>query len=256
MNTKKFVVLFVTALSCSGMAQAQTYTDHLQKSKNGKGKVVITQSKEIDELVNGKASAQQKNVVPTKPATKDNQAPAPAAKKPAVDAATAAKTPQDVVKTREQNPQEQMRQTDNDSAKAHEAEKAEDARRAAEARRRAENKSREAEKTDAEDGEMNIPTVDMRKKVMRGSRKVTGYRVQAYAGGNTRNDRQRAQQIGNAIKMRFPDQPVYVHFYSPRWICRVGNFRSYQEAKRVLNQVKAMGYRSATIVSGKITVQY
>ena len=103
---------------------------------------------------------------------------------------------------------------------------------------------------------MSIPTIDMRKKVMRDARKVTGYRVQAFAGGNTRMDKQKAQQIGEAIKMKFPDQPVYVHFYSPRWICRVGNYRSYQEAEHMLRQVKAMGYSSATIVKGMITIQY
>ena len=94
----------------------------------------------------------------------------------------------------------------------------------------------------------------MRKKVMRGARNVIGYRVQAFAGGNTRADKQKAQQTGNAIKMRFPDQPIYVHFYSPRWICRVGNYKSIGEARRMLSAVKAMGYKSAIIVKGKITV--
>lgn len=106
------------------------------------------------------------------------------------------------------------------------------------------------------DDEMNIPTVDLRKKVMRRSYKVNGYRVQAYSGGNKRTDKVRAQQIGNAIKMAYPDQPVYVHFYSPRWICRVGNYRTYAEAQRMLKAVKKMGYKSAMIVKGKITVQY
>ena len=103
---------------------------------------------------------------------------------------------------------------------------------------------------------MSIPTVDMSKKVMRNSHKISGYRVQAFAGGNTRDDKQRAQQIGNAIKMKHPDQPVYVHFYSPRWICRVGNYRTYGEAQKMLNSLRAMGYKGATIVKGTITVQY
>lgn len=102
----------------------------------------------------------------------------------------------------------------------------------------------------------DIPTIDTSKKVMRGGRKITGYRVQAYSGGNSRADRQRAENIGNAIKMRFPDLPIYVHFYSPRWICRVGNFRTYKEANEVLKEVKSMGYRQACIVKGKITVAY
>ena len=104
--------------------------------------------------------------------------------------------------------------------------------------------------------ETDIPTVDMRKKIPLRSYKVNGYRVQVFAGGNSRNDRLKAERIGNAIKMRYPDQPVYVHFYSPRWICRVGNFRSLEEARKMLAKVKAMGYRQACLVKGKITVQY
>ena len=96
----------------------------------------------------------------------------------------------------------------------------------------------------------------MHKKVMRRSYKVNGYRVQVFAGGNSRNDKIKAQNAGNAVKQAFPSQPVYVHFYSPRWICRVGNFRTYEEANAILHQVKKMGYKQACIVSGKINVAY
>lgn len=112
------------------------------------------------------------------------------------------------------------------------------------------------QETQKTDEEFEIPTVDMRKKVMGRSYKVNGYRVQAYAGGNTRADRQKAQNIGDAIKLKFPEQPIYVHFYSPRWICRVGNFRTYEEAHAMLLEVKKMGYKQASIVKGKISVQY
>ena len=97
---------------------------------------------------------------------------------------------------------------------------------------------------------------DMRKKAMKNSYKVTGYRVQAFTGGNTRKDRQNAEAVGNAIKRRFPEQPIYVHFYSPRWICRVGNFRTYEEAHAMLLEIREMGYKQASIVKGKISVQY
>ena len=97
---------------------------------------------------------------------------------------------------------------------------------------------------------------DMSKKVMKNSYKVTGYRVQAFAGGNTRNDRRTAETVGNNIKRRFPAQPIYVHFYSPRWICRVGNFRTYEEAHAMLLEIREMGYKQASIVKGKISVQY
>ena len=101
-----------------------------------------------------------------------------------------------------------------------------------------------------------IDEPDMSKKVMKNSSKVTGYRVQAFAGGNKRNDRQAAENVGNAIKRRFPEQPIYVHFYSPRWICRVGNFRTYEEAHAMLVEIREMGYKQASIVKGKISVQY
>ena len=97
---------------------------------------------------------------------------------------------------------------------------------------------------------------DMSKKVMKNSYKVTGYRVQAYAGGNTRNDRRTAETVGNNIKRRFPEQPIYVHFYSPRWICRMGNYRTYEEAHAILTQVREAGYNQASIVKGKISVAY
>ena len=101
-----------------------------------------------------------------------------------------------------------------------------------------------------------IEEPDMSNKVMKNSYKVTGYRVQAFAGGNKRNDRQAAENVGNAIKRRFPEQPIYVHFYSPRWICRVGNFRTYEEAHAMLVEIREMGYKQAAIVKGKISVQY
>ena len=98
-------------------------------------------------------------------------------------------------------------------------------------------------------------TIDTSKKLMRGY-KVSGYRVQAFAGGNSRVDRQKAEQIGSDIKTHYADVPVYVHFYSPRWICRVGNYRTYEEAHQMLVSLRKLGYTQATIVKGKITVQY
>ena len=44
---------------------------------------------------------------------------------------------------------------------------------------------------------------EIQKKVMKGV-KVAGYRVQVFAGGNTRNDRLKAERIGSEIKGLFP----------------------------------------------------
>lgn len=191
-------------IGCISVADAQSsFTQRLQQSKNGEGKITVTQDKAIDELVNG----------------------------PAVTAPTRTKTT-----TTQQKPTETQQKT---------------------AEKPAEKKELEPKAVAVE--HHDTTTVDtpeeMQKKIMKGV-KVAGYRVQVFAGGNTRNDRVKAERIGSEIKSLFPGVPVYVHFYSPRWICRMGNYRTYEEAHAVLERVKNNGYQSAIIVKGKITVQY
>ena len=99
-------------------------------------------------------------------------------------------------------------------------------------------------------------TTNLSQKMIRNGHKVMGYRVQAFAGGNSRKDRQKAEQTRNSIKSHYPNVPVYVHFYSPRWICRVGNYRTYEEAHQMLVSLRELGFDQATIVKGKITVAY
>lgn len=210
---KQFLIAIVALLSISMSANAQKYLDHLQQHVQGQGTVTVNQSKDIEELVNGKPITETK--VQTHPKSEEE------------DILRKKATPDAKKKTIAEN----TKKTEH-----HETE----TREKTEPRDKVENES---------------VAVDMSKKVMRSSYKVTGYRVQAFAGGNSRADRQKAEQIGNAIKMRYPDQPVYVHFYSPRWICRVGNFRSQSEANAMLAKIRAMGYRQACLVKGKITVQ-
>lgn len=195
---KKQVAITAMLMCLVATANAQSFLDHLQ-DKQTKGSVTVTQSKEIDDLVNGKQIA-----IPTTPATTTTPATpkTPTTPKPSTSGNTTPKTTATTPSTT-----------------------------------------------------IDTATIDTRKKVMRNSRKVTGYRVQAYAGGNTRADRTKAQRVGNDIKSHFPNMPIYVHFYSPRWICRVGNFRTYEDAAEMLKEVKKLGYKSAVIVKGKVTVQ-
>lgn len=119
------------------------------------------------------------------------------------------------------------------------------------------NKHQEAKPHEQQPDTVAVESIDTRRKVMRGGYKVNGYRVQAFAGGNQRKDRQKAEQVGNTIKANYPDTPVYVHFYSPRWICRVGNYRTYEEAHEMLMNIRnKLGISGASIVKGKITVPY
>ena len=199
---RRLVTIAILCVGCAA-ASAQTFTQRLQKSNAGEGKVTVTQTKEIDDLVNGP----QDVVTPVKQNTQSNQ-----------------NTPTT------QKPLEPHKQAE--------------------------------EKTDhphiTTQPEMTTDTTytdEPRKKVMKGY-KVNGYRVQVYAGGNSREARVKAERTGREINALFPGEPVYVHFYSPRWICRMGNYRTYEEAHQILNAVKKLGYKSAIIVKGKITVPY
>ena len=182
-------------VGCLLAASAQTtFTQRIQKSNAGEGKVTVTQSKEIDDLVNG---------------------------------------PQDVNTQSNQNTQSTQKQT--------------------------EEKPQETQRPQVSTQPEMTPdttyTDEPRKKVLKGY-KVNGYRVQVFAGGNSRDARVKAEKTGREINALFPGEPVYVHFYSPRWICRMGNYRTYEEAHQILNAVKKLGYKSAIIVKGKITVPY
>ena len=171
--------------------RAQSFTERLQQSNVGEGKVTVTHDKSIDELVNTTPTEQRSS----QPQTEKTE-----------------KTQQSTTKSDITIP-------------------------------------------DIPDYTVTPDTIDSRKKVMKGY-KVNGYRVQVFAGGNSRNDRIKAEKTGEEIKNLFPGEPVYVHFYSPRWLCRMGNYRTYEEAHEVLRNVKRLGYDSAIIVKGKITVQY
>lgn len=238
---KQFIAILVFAAGLAAHGQAQTFLDDLRKEKAGEGTVTVRQSADIDNLVNN------------------------AKLKVAQGQATAQKTkPQDDNDKKQQS----AAHTDNghhaaankeEAAGQHKKDSTEHKQQAnAEHKDSAAGHNTAPKGNDHRSGQQSTDKtiVDTSKKMMRNSRKVTGYRIQAYSGGNSRADREKANRIGDAIKMKYPDQPVYVHFYSPRWICRVGNFRSYSEAANLLKGIKAMGYSQACIVKGKITVGY
>ncbi len=93
------------------------------------------------------------------------------------------------------------------------------------------------------------------RRVLKTTKKVRGFRVQAYSGGNTRVARQNAEKAGQAVKAIYPNLPVYVHFYSPRWMCQVGNFTSYEQARKVMRKLKASGIPHASIIRTMVTLK-
>ena len=85
--------------------------------------------------------------------------------------------------------------------------------------------------------------------------RTVGYRIQVYAGGNNRNAKSEAYRMANQVHSEFPDLSVYTHFISPRWICRVGDFRTNEEARTMLRKMRqTQKFREASIVKSQIIV--
>lgn len=85
--------------------------------------------------------------------------------------------------------------------------------------------------------------------------KTAGYRVQVYAGSNTRDSKREAENIAARVRNLFPELRVYTFFNPPRWICRVGDFRSIEEANAMMRKLKSTGqFREVSIVREQITI--
>lgn len=85
--------------------------------------------------------------------------------------------------------------------------------------------------------------------------KARGYRVQVYAGNNSRVARKEANEVADKIKVEFPELSVYAFFQPPRWLCRVGDYRSIEEADAVMRRLKATGkFKEVSIVREQINI--
>ena len=194
---------------CSLTAQSQTFLDSLRKDEPGKGSVSVTQSPEIDNLVNGTGQDHSGST----------------AKEGAGHTRQSSAT------------QQHHEDGKHDSASS-------------------ESHTHEGTSSTTPSTTTEETVIDTRKKVMRNSYKTQGYRIQVFSGGNSRADRQKAESAGMVMKSNFPTEPIYVHFYSPSWKCRMGNYKTLEEAQRMLAMVKKLGYKQACVVKGTISVQY
>lgn len=85
--------------------------------------------------------------------------------------------------------------------------------------------------------------------------KARGFRVQVYAGNNSRQARNEATSVAEKVKEEFPDIPVYTYFQPPRWLCRVGDFKSIEEAHVAMRRLKASGtFKEVSIVREQINI--
>ena len=85
--------------------------------------------------------------------------------------------------------------------------------------------------------------------------KAAGFRIQAYAGNNTREAKNDAYRVASRIKDVFPRTEIYTSFNPPRWLCRVGDFRSIEEADAMMRRLKSTGvFKEVSIVRDQINI--
>lgn len=85
--------------------------------------------------------------------------------------------------------------------------------------------------------------------------KMPGYRVQIYAGGNTRESKRTAESYGARVRNGFPDLKVYTTFNPPRWLCRVGDYLSIEEADAMMRKLrKEGGFKEVTIIKEQVNI--
>ena len=80
-----------------------------------------------------------------------------------------------------------------------------------------------------------------------------GYRIQIYAGGNTRYAKEEALKAAQYVKTKYPEIPVYPEFVAPRWVCRVGDYKTIEEADQVMRMLKkSRTYKEIAILPNQI----
>jgi hypothetical protein len=66
---------------------------------------------------------------------------------------------------------------------------------------------------------------------------MPGFRIEIFFSSEL-NARQKAQNIKNEFLAAYPDYNVYITYISPDFKVRIGNFRTRNEALKVMNEIK------------------
>ena len=83
---------------------------------------------------------------------------------------------------------------------------------------------------------------------------IKGWRIQVMSISNY----ERATEFENVLSDQLEATPynVYKDFHSPNYTIRVGDFRAKEDAIKILNLIKQLGYRGAWPVQDKIVVYH
>lgn len=104
----------------------------------------------------------------------------------------------------------------------------------------------------------NVVTLDANGQyvtVAKKAEKARGYRIQVYAGNNSREAKNAATAMAAKVRAAFPELSTYVTFQSPRWLCRVGDFETAEEAQEKMRELRKVGgFKEVAIVKDQINI--
>ena len=97
----------------------------------------------------------------------------------------------------------------------------------------------------------------LEKPIPKGFVNKDGFRIQIYTGANSRADKEKALKLQTQSKDLFPDYEVYCNFISPRWVVRIGDFETREEAMVFMTEVRKTGIsKEVRVVKCKVQIPY
>lgn len=219
----KFIyTLIALALFAVQLHAQQTYTEKLRQNEAGKGTVIINQSPEIEQVVNGKA--QQKSE------TKGRITTLPAIGGKPVVTGTSTKS-------------------NNTAPTSHTSTSHSTATNAT-------NKSEKAKSATSNVSHGGSST-QSHTYVNRARHKARGYRICIFTGGNSRADKQKAIEMGNKCRAKFPELASYPSFEAPRWVTHVGDFKTREDASKYVSKIRRTRITyEVRIVASEVNIPY
>ena len=67
---------------------------------------------------------------------------------------------------------------------------------------------------------------------------ITVYRIQLFSDNRAKTAKTEAERKAQQVRNAYPELDVYVTYTSPFWRLRVGNCRSYEEANKIMYDLK------------------
>lgn len=86
-----------------------------------------------------------------------------------------------------------------------------------------------------------IPLDSLGNPIVKGYLNKEGYRIQIFTGANSREDKEKALKLQHRSEDLFPDMKSYCSFISPRWVVRIGDFSTREEAMQRITEVRESG---------------